>query len=297
MALPEERALALELGEDVRDADLGPGRRSLPQLRLVILLVLAAGLVLLAVAATAIVPAAALVQHLTGRLLPPAGGHVAGTDALGRDVLAQLVLGARWSLPVGGLATLLGAAVGAPVGITAGWKGGVVEAVLMRLVDAATAFPFMVLAVAIIAVLHRGFVPLVVTLGMGAWLIFARTSYVESKRVRALPYIEAARALGTDELHQVFRHVLPNISSALIVVASFTFADLVIAESGLSFLGLGAPPGVPSWGVMLADGRNYMERAWWLTVAPAFAIAFTVIVANFLGDSLEVALNPRRDRR
>ena len=296
MALPEERALALELPEnDARpDAAIVPPARA--SVLLVVLLVAAGGLVLLAVTATALVPAPALAQHLTERLLPPTRGHVAGTDALGRDVLAQLVLGARWSLPVGALATLLGAAVGAPVGIAAGWKGGTVEAVLMRLVDAATAFPFMVLAVAIIAVLHRGFVPLVVTLGLGAWLIFARTSYVESKRVGALPYIEAARALGTGELHQVFRHVLPNISSALIVVASFTFADLVIAESGLSFLGLGAPPGVPSWGVMLADGRNYMERAWWLTVAPACAIAFTVIIANFLGDSLEVALNPRRDR-
>jgi peptide/nickel transport system permease protein len=145
-------------------------------------------------------------------------------------------------------------------------------------------------------VLHRGFVPLVVTLGLGSWLIFARASYTECRRVLVLPYVEAARALGAGSWRLLGRHLLPNMSSALTVIASFTFADLVIAESGLSFLGLGAPPGVPSWGVMLADGRGYMETAWWLTVAPGVAIAFTVVVANFLGDALEVRFNPRRQR-
>lgn len=276
------------------EEDLLAPRRRLLSTALGLLLLLALALAALALAGSWLVPQTALRQELTARLGAPGGPHLAGTDSLGRDQLALLLLGARWSLPVGGLATLLGAAIGIPLGILAAWRGGFVEAWLMRLVDAATAFPFMVLAVAVIAVLHRGFLPLVVTLGLGSWLIFARASYIECRRITVLPYLEAARALGAGPARLLGRHVLPNMSSALIVIASFTFADLVIAESGLSFLGLGAPPGVPSWGAMLADGRGYMESAWWLTVAPCFAIAFTVILANFLGDALEARFNPRR---
>lgn len=272
----------------------GRPARQQPNLLLAVLAAPALALVLLAASGTWLVPRSALVQDLTVRLSAPSGTHLLGTDALGRDLLAQLVLGARWSLPVGGVATLAGALVGMPVGLVAAWWGGPLEAWLMRLVDAGMAFPFMVLAVAVIAVLHRGFLPLVVTLALGSWLVFARVSYVETKRVAVLPYVEAARAVGAGATRLLGRHVLPNIRSSLVVVASFTFADLVIAESGLSFLGLGAPPGVPSWGVMLADGRGYMESAWWLTVAPGAAIALTVVLANFLGDALERALTFRR---
>ena len=270
----------------------GRARRRLGS-ALPVLLLLVGGLILLAAAGPRLVPAAAIHQDLTGRLMGPTAAHWTGTDALGRDELALLVLGSRWSLLVGGLATALGALVGIPIGLLAAWQGGWVEAWLMRLVDAATAFPFMVLAVAVIAVLHRGFLPLVVTLGLGSWLIFARASYVDCRRTAVLPYVEAARALGAGSSRILIRHVLPNMSSALMVIASFTLADLVIAESGLSFLGLGAPPGIPSWGVMLADGRGYMESAWWLIVAPGVAIAFTVVLANFLGDALEARFNPR----
>ena len=275
------------------EGDFDGVHRRLLGVGLAVLLVLAAVLIGVALLGPSLVPHGATRQELTARLGSPSSAHWAGTDALGRDQLAVLVLGARWSLTVGGLATLLGALVGIPIGLLAAWQGGVVEAWLMRLVDAATAFPFMVLAVAVIAVLHRGFVPLVVTLGLGSWLIFARASYVDCKRITVLPFVEAARALGAGSGRILGRHVLPNMSSALTVIASFTFADLVIAESGLSFLGLGAPPGVPSWGVMLADGRSYMESAWWLIVAPGVAIAFTVILANFLGDALEARFNPR----
>lgn len=278
---------------DLLAAGAGAGSARWPRSALGLLLLLAALLVLVAAAGPLLVSRAAVAQDLTGRLAGPGAGHWAGTDALGRDQLGLLALGARWSLAVGGLATLLGAAVGIPIGLLAAWQGGAVEAWLMRLVDAATAFPFMVLAVAVIAVLHRGFLPLVVTLGLGSWLIFARATYVDCRRTAALPFVEAARALGAGSVRILGRHILPNLSSALIVIGSFTFADLVIAESGLSFLGLGAPPGVPSWGVMLADGRGYMESAWWLIVAPGTAIAFTVILANFLGDAIESRFNPR----
>lgn len=252
------------------------------------------GVLALAAFGPAVYPASSIQPDLIARLQPPSRQHLLGTDGLGRDVFAQIVRGARWSITVGGLATVLGALVGTPVGMVSGWFRGPVETALMRMVDTAIAFPFMVLAVAVIAILQPGFWPLVVTLALGSWVVFARAAYAETRQLAARSFVEAARALGGGSPRVLLRHIWPSMRAAIVVIASFTFADLVIAESGLSFLGLGAPPSVTSWGVMLADGRGYMQTAWWLTVAPGGAIALSVIVANLFGDALERALGPRR---
>lgn len=267
--------------------------RNLP---LALLVLVAAGLVVLAIIGPWLEPQSVLERALiTDRLQAPNWPqHPLGTDALGRDVFAEVVRGARWSISIGLVSTGIGAVVGTVIGTFAAWKGGVLEAVLMRGVDTAVSFPFMVLAVAVIAILHQGFVPLMVTLALGSWVIFARASYAEVLQLSRRSSIEAARALGAGDARILRRYIWPGMRPSLIVIASFTFADLIIAESGLSFLGLGAPPGTSSWGVMLADGRGYMQTAWWLTVGPGAAIAVTVLVANLLGDALEQTIGSGR---
>lgn len=244
-------------------------------------------LYLAAVVATRLAPADALAEHLSQRLQAPSLAHPFGTDGLGHDELWQIVAGARWTLPLSILAMLLGAAVGVPSGVSAAWARGRVEAAIMRAVDAAQAFPFIVLAIAVIAVLHPGFVPLLGTLAFGSFIAFARTSYVETRRVASLRYVEASVSLGIQPAAIVLRHILRNIRQSLLVVGAFTIADVCIAEAGLSFLGVGAPGGTISWGKMLATGQPYMQTAWWLVVAPAGAIMVIVLLCNYIGDSLD----------
>jgi len=221
------------------------------------------------------------------RLLPPgAGGHRLGTDQLGRDVLARTLAGFRWSLAVALGASLIGACLGTAVGLAAGWYEGWPRAVLSRAIETAIAFPYLVLALAVIAVAGHGFWALVVVLGLVSWVTFARVVLAESLAIRRREYVLAARLLGLGDARVLLGPVLRALRPTLLVVAAFAFADLLVAEASLSFLGVGAPLGTPSWGSMLADSRAYVFTAPWLLYAPAAAVVLAVLTANLLGDGL-----------
>lgn len=238
-------------------------------------------------------------QDLGLRLVPPLwqdGGNIAyplGTDALGRDILSRIIWGSRISLIVG-LATVgLGSTVGVFLGLLAGYKGGALDDLIMRLADVQLAIPALILAIAVMAVLGRGLWKLIVTLAITNWVLYARIVRGDTLSVRSRDFVEAARAIGASEGRIMARHILPNVLAAVIVVASFTLAQVIIAEASLSFLGIGVPPPTPTWGGMLAEGRDYVSSAWWLPTMPGIAIMLTLLGINLLGDWLRDILDPR----
>jgi peptide/nickel transport system permease protein len=245
------------------------------------------------------------------RLLPPAfaGGDPAyplGTDALGRDVLSRLIYGARVSLVVGLTAVMVAGTLGVTLGLTAGFLGGRIDSVIMRAADIQLAFPFILLAISLLAVLNarRGveanisnfqrLVPLILTLGVAQWVTYARMSRSVTLSLREKEFVESARALGDSKRSIIFRNILPNALAPLIVIASFNVASTILAEAALSFLGLGVPPAIPTWGGMLAESRELLiSGVWWLAIIPGLAIMFTVLSINILGDWLRDFLDPR----
>lgn len=240
-------------------------------------------------------------QSIVTRLQPPMKlnrqGRVdfpLGSDALGRDVLSRLLYGARITIVVGLTAVLIGGSVGTAFGVVAGYAGGVVDAVIMRLGDMQLALPFILLAIMFLVVLGPGLANLIVVLGIGQWVTYARVARGQTLAVRQLEYVEAARAIGSHPAAIVLRTVLPNIAAPLIVVASFNLAGVILSEAALSFLGLGVPPTVPTWGGMLADSRDQLLAGdWWLAVLPGVAIMLTVLSCNILGDWLRDVMDPR----
>jgi len=220
--------------------------------------------------------------------------HVLGTDALGRDVLSRLIYGARVSLLVGLVAVAIGGTLGTVLGLTAGYFGGRVDAVIMRLGDIQLAFPFILLAIMFLIVLGSGVTNLILILGIGQWVTYARIARAQTLSQREKEYVEAARALGARGASVLFKTILPNILAPLIVIASFNVASVILSEASLSFLGLGVPPTVPTWGGMLAESRDQLLAGrWWLAVYPGVAIALTVLAFNILGDWLRDFLDPR----
>lgn len=225
-------------------------------------------------------------QDLMGRLLPPGGvdsqsqRHLLGTDPLGRDVWSRLVYGSRVSLAVAFVAVCVAGAVGTVVGVTAGYYRGVIGVVLMRVVDVVLSVPFLLLAVATVAILGPSFTNLILVLGLTRWPRYARIAYGQTLSTRDSEYVHAAMALGASDLRIIVRHILPNVIPALIVVSTLEMGLMIIFEASLSFLGLGVQPPSPSWGGMLADGRNYLADAWWQTTFPGLAIMITVLGAR-----------------
>ncbi|GAA0711154.1 ABC transporter permease [Dactylosporangium roseum] len=213
-------------------------------------------------------------------------GHVLGTDQLGRDMLARGVAGLRWSVAVGVVSTCLVSGIGTVVGLWAASARGLVRVLLTRLIDMSLSFPSLVLAVTIMAIVGRGFWALSLTLGLVSWPIFARVVYAEAIGLMKREYILAARLLGVSGLRTVVTHVLPGIRNTLLVMWAFMFADLLIAESGLSFLGLGVPLGTPSLGGMLAESREYLAQAPHMVLVPGLTIVVIVVTANLIGDAL-----------
>ena len=235
-------------------------------------------------------------QDLAGRLQPPLSeGHLLGTDGLGRDVLSRLIHGTRISLIVGFSAVLLAAVIGVAVGLVSGYVGGWVDSLLMRVVDAWLAFPFLLLAIAIVAVLGRGLDNIVIALVVTGWVLYARLVRGETLSLREREFVLSARGLGASPVAIMVKHILPNCMAPILVVATLEIGVVIVTEASLSFLGLGASAAEPSWGAMLADGRAYLTRAWWLATLPGLAIFGIVLAVNILGDALRDALDPRHE--
>jgi peptide/nickel transport system permease protein len=265
-------------------------------------LIVIAATVVLAALAPVLAPADPLRNDLLDRLTPPAwvqGGSASrplGTDTLGRDVTSRLLYGARVSLVVGFSAVLLAGSVGVVLGLLAGYYRGRLDDVLMRLGDIQLAFPVLVLAVAVLAVLGASLLNVVVVLGLTGWIAYARIVRGEVLSLREREFVDAARALGADDGHILLRHLLPNVLPPITVVATFSVARTIIAEASLSFLGLGIPAPAPSWGAMLDEGRNYITTGWWLALFPGLAILLLVLGINLVGDWLRDLLDPRMER-
>jgi peptide/nickel transport system permease protein len=265
-------------------------------------MILVGGLILVAVVlASAAAPwltrADPLKPSFAQRLRPPQGfgaaAHPLGTDNLGRDILARVLHGGRLSLVLAASAVALAAGIGVAVGLLAGLVGGRLDDLVMRLADVQLAFPVIMLAIAIVAVVGTSAAALVGVLALSGWVLYARTVRAAVLIIRETDYVAAARTLGAGNLRLLGRHILPNTLAPILVLGSSQFATMVLLESGLSFLGLGLQPPQPSWGLMLAEGRDYLSNAWWLATVPGIAISLVVLGANLLGDGLRDLLDPR----
>lgn len=219
--------------------------------------------------------------------------HLLGTDMLGRDVLSGIIYGARISLIVG-ISSVIGAGtIGSAIGIVAGYYRGTLDEILMRLVDIQLAFPFILLAIFIMYVLGQGLGNVVTVLVIATWPLYARIARAEAMRLREAEFVQAAIALGATNEQILLRHILPNATPPLIVIATSAVPQMIIFEAALSFLGIGLPPSEISWGSLLAAGRDYLEQAWWIATFPGLAIMATILSVNVLGNRLKQRLDPR----
>ncbi len=224
-------------------------------------------------------------QNLGNRMVPPlTAGHTLGTDQLGRDVFSRVAAGFRWSIPVALVSTTIAATVGTLVGVAAGWHEGWIRTGLVRFMDVAISFPTLVLAVAVITITGHSFWSLALILGFISWVAFARVIYAETRQIKDREYVLAARLMAIPRWRIIATYVLRGLRHTIVVMAAFVFADLLVAEAALSFLGLGAPLGEPSWGNMLSASRVHVFTAPWLMYAPAGAVILAVLTANALGD-------------
>lgn len=247
----------------------------------------------LALCAEWLAPHPATQMDLDARLAPPSLRHPLGTDFFGRDVLSRILVGYRTSLVIAFLAVGLAAGVGSAVGVAAGYSGGRADALLMRSMDVLFAFPVFLLAITIVVILGVGTATAVLAIGIVYVPIFARIARGPTLVVKAQQYVEAARSLGASSWHIVRRHILPNIATPVLVQASTNLATAILFESALSFLGLGVQPPYPSLGMMVNEGRPYVELSPWPVVFPGLAIAVVVLGFNLLGDGLQELLDPR----
>ena len=261
--------------------------------------VIVAGVSGVSVFAPAVAPHDPYEQEVASRLLPPvwqAGGsttYLLGTDPVGRDILSRIIFGSRVSLAAGVLATLMAGTIGLFLGLAAGYFGGRVDRAISGAVDIMLAFPFLLLALAAIAILGPSFRNMIIVLGITGWPVYTRVVRAETLRLRELEFVVAARGLGGRTPRVVARHVLPNVLNSIIVISSLEVARNILSESFLSFLGLGVQPPTPSWGGMLGEGRVYVFARWWLATFPGLAIFVTTLGINLAGDGLRDFLDPR----
>lgn len=263
------------------------------------ILLVAAGLLLVAIFANVLSPSDPLAGSLRDRLVPPftTSEFPLGTDPLGRDMLARLMYGARISLTVGFSAVALGMIVGSLLGLIAGYVGGWPDTILMRVADAQLSLPSFILALTIMAALGAGLFNVILALSIGSWVRYARVVRSMVLPLRETEYVLAAETIGCAPNRVMLRHVLPNVVTPVIILATLGLGTTIIAESSLSFLGLGVDPESPSWGSMLSEGRAYLDSAWWVAAFPGIAITITVLSVNLIGDALRDQLDPRTMRR
>lgn len=255
-------------------------------------------LIVVALAAPLIAPQDPTRQALRGRLGAPTlhgvdgRAHLLGTDHLGRDVLSRVIYGSQVSLLVGFSAVVVGGVLGSAAGILAGFSRGRMDAIIMTVADAQLAFPFILLAIGIIAVLGPSFPTLVVVIGLSGWVSYARILRSQVLVVRSREFVESIHALGGSLARIVLRHVLPNVLSSIVVIATLELARAIVLEATLSFLGLGVQPPTPSWGGMVHEGREYLDTAWWISTFPGLVLMITSIVVSRTGDWLRDVLDP-----
>jgi len=231
-------------------------------------------------------------QNIRQRLRPPAWmdkgslDHPLGTDQVGRDLFARILYGGRVCLLVGFSAVIISGTLGVAIGLVAGYFGGRLDSFIMRTADVQLGFPIILLAILLVAILGPGLVNLIIVLAIGSWVVYARTTRVMVLSLKEMEFVTAAKAIGSSDLHIMLSYILPNLLNPIIVIATLQIGQMILLESALSFLGLGVQPPTPSWGVMIADARNYIYRAWWLVSFPGLTLALLVLGSNLLGDGL-----------
>jgi peptide/nickel transport system permease protein len=255
--------------------------------------------ILMAVCAPLVSPYDPIQQSLRERLksptwFPEAGRHrhLLGTDQLGRDILSRIIHGSRVSLIVGFAAVMIGGAIGGSLGLLSGYAGGVVDEIIMFVVDAQLAFPFILLAIGIIAVLGPSFGNLIIIVGLSGWVTYARIVRAQVLTIKEREYVLAIRGLGGSTWRILASHIVPNTLAPFLVVATLELARTILLESTLSFLGLGIQPPTPSWGGMLSEGRGYLDTAWWISAFPGLVLMLTALVVSRVGDWLRDILDP-----
>jgi peptide/nickel transport system permease protein len=260
-------------------------------------------LLLCGVAAPLLAPRDPQMQTLEDRLRPPRWsenglpGYLLGTDNLGRDMLSRIIYGSRISLLVGAATVVFAGILGCMLGAVAGYFGSTADEIVSKISEIFLAFPFLLIAIAIMAFLGQGVGNLIMALMLSRWVQFCRVVRGEVLSLRERDFVNAAKALGGQDFYVLFRHVLPNTLASVTVVATFGMAIVIITEASLSFLGLGVPVHIPTWGSMLAEGRSYINRAPWLTIFPGLAIFITVFGINLLGDGLRDIFDPKLRRQ
>ncbi len=266
-------------------------------------LVLVVLVILVAVFAPVLSPHDPDKQNIVYRLKPPfwvEGGSMEyplGTDSVGRDILSRVIYGSRISIFVGLAATAASALLGVSLGLIAGYLGGGTDSVISRVGDVQQAIPFLVLAIAVAAMLGPGLFNLILVLVITTWVTFFRVVRGEVLSVREEQYVLGAQSIGVSTLRIILRYILPNVAASIIVIATLLVANMIIFEASLSFLGLGVPSSVPTWGRIVADGREYIADEWWIALFPGLAILITVMGINLLGDWLREDLDPKRRNR
>lgn len=259
-------------------------------------LVIVGLLIVVAILAPVLAPYEPTKQDLINQFIPPGSDHWFGTDEFGRDILSRIIHGSRISLQVGVIAVGIAMVAGTLIGLLAGFYGGWFDMVSQRLIDVMLAFPGLLLALAIIAVLGTGIQNVMIAVGIGSVPTYARLVRAQVMSAKEREYVEAARAMGARDYRLLIKHIFPNVISSLIVLGSLGVANAILSAAALSFIGLGAQPPSPEWGAMLSQGRDFLRDQWWITTFPGIFIALTVLGFNLVGDGLRDAFDPQGSR-
>ncbi|RYL92738.1 ABC transporter permease [Sporolactobacillus sp. THM7-4] len=249
-------------------------------------------LILIGIFGFLITPYNPMQTYMTQKLLPPlTGGHLLGTDQLGRDVLSRVIVGTRVSLTIGVVTVIIAGAIGTVIGVLAGFFRGWLDIILMRIVDVQLSFPFVLLVLVVNAILGSGLKNIILSLIIAGWVVFARVVRSEVLAIREKEFISACVATGVSKWGIMVKHILPNLFTPIIILASLQVANFIIAEAAVSFLGFGVQPPQPAWGNMLNEGKDYIFNAWWLITIPGIAIVITALGINLFGDWLRDELD------